>query len=83
MCASEYLQFLTAVGSDTRLHNALHNASRHVRSPADLVRFAAGCGYRFAEEDIPMAAAQCVDSALVPTAHSVRVVALLSSPRRE
>lgn len=83
MCASEYLRFLTAVGSDVRVRNALHTASREVRSPGDLVRFAAGCGYRFTEEDIPMAAAQCVDSALVPTIHAVRVVALLSSPRRE
>lgn len=79
MSACEYLLFLAAVGADIRLRNALHRAGADVRSADDLVRFAAGCGYRFAETDVPMAAARTVDSmpVLLVTAAGRR-----SAPRR-
>lgn len=58
MALGAYIRFLVATRTDPALQAALDRASRDLRTPADLVAFAEGHGYRFSVEDIPLEAAR-------------------------
>lgn len=58
MAQGTYIRFLVATKADPTLRAAMKRVSRDLRTPADLVAFAEEHGYRFAEEDIPLEAAQ-------------------------
>lgn len=57
MSETDYIRFLVAADRDPDLRAALRRAAPRLRTVGDLVAFAGGRGYRFREDDVPLAAA--------------------------
>jgi len=60
MAHSDYIRFLVATQSDSALKAALRRSSSGLRTLGELVAFAERHGFCFAEEDVPLEAAQAL-----------------------